>query len=90
MEITKERILQLEHDLIGEVSAWEQDEPDRLMKLAFYNEGVHDMASRLLACCEDTEVVPWSWLEEHSAGLQMCLAYDWVKQAKEEYKCSQT
>lgn len=47
MELTDEMVYEIEHDLIGEVSVWGRDSAEDVQKLAFYNEGVHDMAARV-------------------------------------------
>ena len=54
-KITKEMILQAEHDLMSEVSVWEYSKPKEAQKLAFYNDGIHDMASKLLTLLEDDD-----------------------------------
>lgn len=51
--ITKEMILQAEHDLLSEASMWERSTPEEMAKLGVYNEGAHDMASRLLYLLEE-------------------------------------
>lgn len=47
MDLTIETVYKLEHELIGEASAWERDNPEEIVRLAFYNEGAHDMATRI-------------------------------------------
>lgn len=53
--ITKEMILQAEHDLLSQVSVWEYGKPKEAQKLAFYNDGIHDMAIKLLTLLEDND-----------------------------------
>lgn len=51
--ITKEMILQAEHNLLSEASMWARGTPEEMAKLGVYNEGARDMASRLLYLLEE-------------------------------------
>lgn len=53
--LTKEAVLNAEHDLLSEVSMWERETPEDAMKLGFYNEGIHDMASAILRLLEELD-----------------------------------
>lgn len=46
--LTIEDIYRIEHDLIGEVSVWERVTSREAEKLAYYNDGIHDMTSRII------------------------------------------
>ena len=48
MDLTIERVYEIEHELIVEISAWEHEEPEGITRLAFYNEGIHDMTTRIV------------------------------------------
>ena len=48
MNMTVEKILKEEHNLISEASMWEHDSAEEALRLGFYNEGIHDMAQRLI------------------------------------------
>lgn len=50
-------VYQVEHELLGEASVWERDTPEEAQKLAYYNEGAHDMASRLIAALKEQEEI---------------------------------
>ena len=47
--MTAEQIYEIEHTLLGEASVWERESAEEAQKLAYYNEGVHDMASFVVA-----------------------------------------
>lgn len=46
--MTPEDVMRLERDLIGEATVWERETAEDCQLLAYYNEGIHDMASRIL------------------------------------------
>ena len=49
MQITLEQIYKIEHDLISECgNIWECDNRDDATRLAFYEQGIHDMAVAII------------------------------------------
>ena len=55
INLTKEMILQAEHDILCEASAFDLDNEKEIAQLAFYNEGVHDMTAMLLSRLEEDQ-----------------------------------
>ena len=54
-KLTREDILQAEHDLIGGGMVWECDTQEQVAGTAFYTEGAHDMADRILMLLDRIE-----------------------------------
>lgn len=46
--MTQEDVMRLERKLIGEASVWDRVTAEECQLLAYYNYGIHDMASRIL------------------------------------------
>ena len=53
MKITKEDVLKIEHEIIGENTPWEKfDDNDYLAYLAIYTDGVNTMANTIIRTLE--------------------------------------
>ncbi len=56
MKITKEDVLKIEHEIIGENMPWEKfDDNDYLAYLAIYTDGVNTMANSIIRKLEGKE-----------------------------------
>ena len=56
MKITKEDVLKIEHEIIGENTPWKKsDDNDYLAYLAIYTDGVNTMANSIIRKLEGKE-----------------------------------
>lgn len=54
-QITADDVRRAFFELVGEITPWEYSETQDQQKLAFYNEGLRDMASKILYMIEGDE-----------------------------------
>lgn len=46
--MTQKDVMRLERELIGKASVWDRITAEECQLLAYYNDGIHDMASLIL------------------------------------------